>query len=68
MEGEVLSMHDIFEYRQVGIDAERRAIGDFHATGIRPHCYDRLENAGVHVPVELFEPRMLELAPMRAKS
>ena len=68
MEGEMLSMHDIFEYRQVGIDEERNAVGDFYATGIRPHCYDRLEQAGVHVPVELFEPRMLELAPVGTES
>jgi pilus assembly protein CpaF len=62
MEGEILSMHDIFEFQQVGVDEEHCAIGEFHATGIRPLCLDRLEAAGVHVPVELFEPRVLSLA------
>jgi pilus assembly protein CpaF len=60
MEGDVISMHDIFEFRQFGLDENRCAIGEFTATGIRPHCLDRLDSAGVHVPVELFERRVLD--------
>jgi pilus assembly protein CpaF len=59
MEGDVISMHDIFEFRQTGLDENRRAKGVFCATGIRPHCLERLENSGVFVPVELFERRVL---------
>lgn len=60
MEGEVISMHNIFEFRQTGLDEQRRAIGDFHATGIRPHCLYRLENSGITVPNTLFEMRVLD--------
>ncbi len=60
MEGDVISMHDIFEFRQFGLDENRCAVGEFAATGIRPHCLDRLDSAGVHVPVELFERRVLD--------
>jgi len=60
MEGDMISMHDIFEYRQLGLDEDRRAVGQFRATGLRPHCLSRLEIAGVHVPTELFEGRLLE--------
>ena len=42
MEGEVISMHDIFTFNQTGIDKDRRAIGQFKAEGIRPHCLRRL--------------------------
>jgi pilus assembly protein CpaF len=60
MEGDTISMHDVFEFRQLGLDENRRAIGQFWASGLRPHCLKRLEAVGVHVPVELFEGRVLE--------
>ncbi len=59
MEGDVLSMHDIFEYKQTGLDENRVAQGYFSATGIRPTCLNKLAASGVPVPVELFERRML---------
>ena len=62
MEGDVLCMHDIFEYRQTGIDENRCAVGNYYATGLRPHCLDRLEAAGVFIPIELFEARVLDSA------
>ncbi|MCE9546738.1 MAG: CpaF family protein [Planctomycetia bacterium] len=59
MEGDMLSMHDIFEFQQTGLDANKRAKGEFWATGIRPHCLRRLEESGVSVPLEMFEARVL---------
>ena len=59
MEGEIISMHDLFLFKQSGVDANRVAQGYFCATGIRPRCLDRLASAGVHLPFELFEPRIL---------
>jgi pilus assembly protein CpaF len=46
MEGEVIAMQEIFEFRQSGIDDEGRVLGEFRATGIRPHCMDRILRAG----------------------
>jgi pilus assembly protein CpaF len=63
MEGEVVAMQDIFAYKQTGVDAKGKAQGYFHCTGIRPKCLDRLESAGVRVPFELFERRMLPPDP-----
>ncbi len=60
MEGDIISMHDIFEFQQTGIDENLCAVGHFRATGLRPHCIARLESAGVHVPIELFESRVLD--------
>jgi len=59
MEGDVISMHDIFEFKQMGLNQEGVTKGQFWATGIRPVLLDRLIAYGVDVPVELFERRML---------
>ncbi len=59
MEGDVLSMHDIFTFKQTGLDSQRRAQGYFCATGIRPRCLDRLTECGVTLPSDLFEERIL---------
>ncbi|MGC1273847.1 MAG: CpaF family protein [Planctomycetaceae bacterium] len=61
MEGEMLSMHDLFVFKQTGLDEHRRAKGMFQATGIRPHVLSRLEASGITVPVELFEQRTLNV-------
>jgi pilus assembly protein CpaF len=59
MEGDVMSMHDLFGFKQTGVDENRVAQGYFFASGIRPHCLERLEVSGNPVPVEMFERRML---------
>ncbi|MFM7058306.1 MAG: CpaF family protein [Planctomycetota bacterium] len=59
MEGEVISMHDIFLFKQTGIDARRRALGYFCSTGVRPHCLSRLEAYGISFSPSLFEARMM---------
>ena len=61
-EGEVLSMHDVFEFQTTGIDAEGRAEGFFCATGLRPNLLPQLVAAGVSLPPELFERRSLNPA------
>jgi pilus assembly protein CpaF len=55
MEGEVVCMHDIFAFKQTGLDPDRRAVGHFYSSGIRPKCLERLEAAGVPLPLSLFE-------------
>lgn len=59
MEGDVLSMQDIFEFKQMGLNEEQVTKGQFWATGIRPVLLSRLAAYGIDVPVELFERRML---------
>lgn len=60
LEGEVLSMQDVFLFKQTGVDAARCAQGYFCATGIRPRCLQRLESMGLRLPAEMFESRILE--------
>jgi pilus assembly protein CpaF len=59
MEGDVISMHDIFGFKQTGVDDDRIAQGYFFTTGIRPRCLERLEVAGAGLPVSMFERRVL---------
>jgi pilus assembly protein CpaF len=59
MEGEVLSMHDLFGFKQTGVTDDRVAEGYFYTSGIRPKCLERLEVSGVGLPVEMFERRVL---------
>ena len=61
MEGEVISMQDLFGYKQTGVDDNRVAQGYFFASGIRPQCMDKLEVSGNRQPVELFERRILNV-------
>jgi pilus assembly protein CpaF len=59
MEGDVISMHDVFAYKQTGVDEKGVAQGYFYANGIRPKCLERLEANGIKLPLELFERRTL---------
>jgi pilus assembly protein CpaF len=60
MEGDVISMQDIFEFQQTGLDERRVAQGHFVANGIRPVVLAKLQACGVPVPAGIFERRILE--------
>jgi pilus assembly protein CpaF len=55
MEGDVITIQDIFKFDRTGIGRTGRTIGRFRATGIRPKCADRLVASGAHLPAEMFE-------------
>lgn len=56
MEGDVVTMQDIFLFRMSGRDADNRVIGHFEATGIRPKFLDTLAAHGIELSPELFRP------------
>ena len=58
VEGEVISMQDIFAFERHGIDESGKVRGSFRATGIRPKFADRLATAGCRLRPALFESRM----------
>ena len=60
VEGENFAMHDIFIFKQTGVDDQRRAQGYFQATGIRPQCLSRLHSFGAGLCPEIFERRMMD--------
>jgi pilus assembly protein CpaF len=55
MEGDVITMQDVFLFERTGIAPDGRVRGRFKATGIRPKCSDRLASSGVHLPMDMFE-------------
>jgi pilus assembly protein CpaF len=59
LEGDNFTMHDVFAFKQTGVDARQVAQGYFHATGVRPRCLERLSAFGAALPPDLFERRML---------
>ena len=59
MEGDIITMQDIFSYEQLGVGPECKAFGQFVATGIRPSFLERLKTIGCELPVELFARRVL---------
>jgi pilus assembly protein CpaF len=56
MEGDVITMQEIFTFTQTGIDETGLIQGHFHATGIRPKFAERLKVFGVPLRDELFDP------------
>jgi pilus assembly protein CpaF len=59
MEGDTIIMQEIFAFKQLGVDPNGRAFGEFVATGIRPTFMDRLERSGCVLPADLFRQRVL---------
>jgi len=55
MEGEVITMQDIFLFEKTGVRPDGRIAGRFRATGIRPKCSERLASSGVQLPADMFE-------------
>lgn len=60
MESDAVIMQDIFLFVQDGIDEEGRAYGHFEATGVRPSFIDRFQQAGIRLPSNLFQARVLQ--------
>ena len=58
MEGEIVSMQDIFVFDRLGIDEAGKVRGMFRATGIRPKFAERLATAGCRLRPGLFDSRM----------
>lgn len=56
MEGDVITMQEIFAYKQTGVDQDGNIIGHFQATGVRPKFSDRLRSFGVTLPDSMFDP------------
>ena len=56
MEGEVITMQEIFRFRRLATDAQGRIRGEFRATGIRPKFFTELEVRGIQLSAGMFSP------------
>jgi pilus assembly protein CpaF len=56
MEGDVITMQEIFAYEKTGMAKDGTVLGHFRATGIRPKFQQRLHVFGIDLKDELFDP------------
>jgi pilus assembly protein CpaF len=54
MEGETITMQDVFTYERKGVDKDGRVIGRFRPTGVRPRFAERLKVYGMKLPRSFF--------------
>ncbi len=55
MEGEIVTLQDIFVFEKRGLNADNKVVGRFAATGIRPKFYEKLLSAGIKLRPDLFD-------------
>jgi pilus assembly protein CpaF len=55
MEGETITMQEIFQYERTGVDQQGQVLGRFRPTGIRPRFAERLKACGLQLPRVFFE-------------
>ena len=56
MEGDVITMQDIFRFEQTAIE-DGKVLGELVPTGLRPKYMDKIEGAGIHLPPSIFSKR-----------
>src|SRR5580698_1025449 len=55
LEGEQVTMQDIFLFEKTGIAENGKVLGRFKATGVRPRFYEKLRSSGIQLPASLFQ-------------
>lgn len=56
LEGQQIVMQDLFTFRQTGIDANGKILGEFRPTGAMPTFFDTLKSRGIALSPEIFQP------------
>jgi pilus assembly protein CpaF len=59
MEGDIITMQEIYHFNQTGIAPDGTVKGHFRATGVRPKFMDRLKSYGLEVADETFDPTLI---------
>jgi pilus assembly protein CpaF len=59
MEGDTITLQELFAYEQLGVDATGKALGRFVATGVHSHYDRRIAAKGIALPHDLYAPRVL---------
>ena len=59
MEGETITIQEIFTFQQTGLDEERKVHGVFRATGVRPKFVERFKALGISCDLSIFDPEKI---------
>jgi pilus assembly protein CpaF len=65
MEGEIITLQDVFVFEQQGVLPDGKVSGRFRATGIRPKVYEKIKTAGVDLPLSILQTSVGVNLPMR---
>ena len=60
MEGEIITMSELFAFERKGLDENGNVLGELRATGVIPAFHKQLMRKGIEIPVETFEPSWLD--------
>jgi len=60
MEGDLICLNDVYRFHQAGVDDKGSAYGRFECCGVRPRLVERLRAAGITLPPDMFQRRVLE--------
>jgi pilus assembly protein CpaF len=55
MEGDVITLQDVFVFEKTGINAKGRVTGRFKPSGLRPRSTERMKGCGIELPTEMFQ-------------
>ncbi|MBN2325610.1 MAG: CpaF family protein [Candidatus Omnitrophica bacterium] len=61
MEGDIITINEIFKFQRRTVDSAGNVIGEYIATGVRPKCMEKIDAAGIELPIDLFEPHEIEV-------
>lgn len=59
MEGEVITMQEVYRFTQTGVEPDGTVAGHFRATGVRPKFMERLKSYGLQVSESTFDPSLI---------
>jgi pilus assembly protein CpaF len=59
MEGDIITMSEMFRFEREGIDEEGNILGGLRSTGIVPAFHKEVTNRGIDLPIEMFSPEAL---------
>jgi pilus assembly protein CpaF len=65
MEGDIITMSELFTFQREGMDDDGKVIGKLKATGIIPAFHKNLSHRGIDLPIEVFSPDWSEAADTR---
>ncbi len=60
MEGDIITLQELFKFEQVGIDEKRRVKGQFRCLGVRPKFSEKAKAHGIPLPPSLFDPNKVQ--------
>ncbi len=66
MQGDIITLAEVFRYKETGFDKNRKILGQFQATGTVPSFAQEIKDKGGHIPMEIFSNDIPKATPAAA--